>query len=264
MTKFSDESLMLYADSLLDACESERLQQGLARDAKLRARLQVFRATGRSLAALFEQHAASPLPPKLRDIVNGVAPTTSPAPVYDLRRHSRARVWRKGWSSRAALAASVALLAGIGFGWLLHGELAGNSASPQELVRANGGRLIASDVLERSLESQPSGREVAAGSNGLANVSVKMTFQNTAGEYCRQYQVTAQQSQHYVGMACHVDGVWRVDFQTPTPPARSAVAQTVPASGSSELMDAVIGAVIAGDPLSGPDEAALLNRRWAK
>ncbi len=264
MTKFSDESLMLYVDGLLEAPESERLQQALTRNAKLRARLQVFRSTGRDLAALFEPHAATALPPKLRDIVNGAAPAMSPAPVYDMRQRSAPRVWREGWRSGAALAASVALLAGIGLGWLLHGGLAGNSALPsQDIVQAAGGSLIAGDALSRALETQPSGQPMPAGARSSANVSVKMTFQDAAGHYCRQYQLAAQ-SQHYAGVACRVDGVWRVNFQAVMQPAPSAAEQIVPASGGSEIMDAAIGAVIAGDPLSGPDEAALLNKRWAK
>lgn len=264
MTKFSDESLMLYADGLLEAPESERLQQALTRNAKLRARLQVFRSTGRDLAALFEPHAATPLPPKLRDIVTGAAPATSPAPVYEMRQRSAPRAWREGWGSAAALAASVALLAGIGLGWLLHGGLAGNSAlPPQHAVQAAGGSLIAGDVLGHALETQPSGMPAPAEARNSANVSVKMTFQDAAGHYCRQYQLTSQ-SQHYAGVACRVDGVWRVNFQAVMPPAPSAAHHLVPASGSSEIMDAAIGAVIQGDPLSGPDEAALLNKRWAK
>jgi hypothetical protein len=262
MTKFSDESLMFYADGLLDASESERLQQALTRDPKLRARLQVFRSTGRDLAALFEPHAATPLPPQLRDIVNGVGQDVAPSPVYDLRKYTRTRVWPDGWRSGTALAASVALLAGIGLGWLLRGEPAGDFASPpQIIVQADGGQLIAGDLLQRALESQPSGISAAA---GPINVSVKMTFQNAAGEYCRQYQVTAPQSQHYAGMACRVDGTWRADFQAQMPPAPSAVGHAVPASGNSEIMDAVIGAAIAGDPLSAPDEAVLLSKGWAK
>jgi hypothetical protein len=122
---------------------------------------------------------------------------------------------------------------------------------------------MAGDVLGHALETQPSGRPAPAGARNSANVSVKMTFQDAAGHYCRQYQLTAQ-SQEYAGVACRVDGVWRVNFQAVMPPPPSAAEQIVPAGGSSEIMDAAIGAVIASDPLSGPDEAALLTKRWAK
>jgi len=265
MIKFSDESLMLYADGLLQAPESERLEQALTRDARLRARLQVFRSTGRDLAALFEPHAATPLPPKLRDIVNGAGPSAAPAPVYDLRKRSAPHSWRESWGSGAVLAASIALVAGIGLGWLLHGGWAGNSAVPsRDVVQTDGGRLLAGDVLGHALESQPSGTTKPSTLDSSATVSVKMTFQDAAGHYCRQYQLAAPQSRHFAGVACRVDGAWRVDFHTLVPPAPSAAQTTVPAGGSSEILDAVIGAVIAGDPLSGPDEAAVLNQRWTK
>jgi hypothetical protein len=133
----------------------------------------------------------------------------------------------------------------------------------QDVVQTAGGSLITGDVLGHALETQPSGLPTPAGARNSANVSVKMTFQDAAGHYCRQYQLAAQ-SRHYAGVACRVDGVWRINFQAVMQPAPSAAEQIVPASGSSEIMDAAIGAVIAGDPLSGPDEAALLNKRWAK
>lgn len=262
MTKFSDESLMLYADGLLDAPERERLQQALMQDERLRDRLKAFHSTGKDLAALFELHAASPLPPRLREIVDGIAQATGPVPVTALGKRAQGPVWRDSWRSEAALAASLAMLAGIGLGWLLHVGLGGNSeVAVQDMVRADGGSLIAGAALRSALESQPSGAKPAGAQGG---VSVKMTFQNAAGDYCRQYGIVAQQSLQYAGIACRTDGVWRVGFQAQVPPAPSAANHTVPASGGSDIMDAAVGAVIAGDPLSGADEAALLNRRWAK
>jgi anti-sigma factor RsiW len=265
MTKFSDETLMLYADGLLEASESGRVSKALTQDARLRARLQVFRSTGRGLAALFEPHAATPLPPGLRDIVNGAVPPISSSPVRNLREPLGSRAWRAGWKQGAALAACLALLAGIGLGWLLHGGLAGTSASPsQEIVRSNGGRLIAGDVLGHALESLPGDMAVQTGGGRSADVSVRMTFQDAAGHYCRQYQISAPQPEQYAGVACRVDGVWRVDFQALVPRAPSVARHIVPAGGSSEIMDAVIGAIIAGDPLSSESEAALLKNRWTK
>jgi hypothetical protein len=99
---------------------------------------------------------------------------------------------------------------------------------------------------------------------GAIAVSVKMTFQNAAGDYCRQYHVTAPHALHYAGVACRVDGVWRADFQAQMPPALPAAEHTVPAGGNGEILDAVIGAAIAGDPLSAPDETAILSKAWAK
>jgi anti-sigma factor RsiW len=265
MEKFSDETLMLYADGLLEAPERGRLEKALTRDARLHARLHVFRSTGRDLAALFEPHAATPLPPRLRDMANGAVPQISSSPVRAPREHLGPRAWLPGWQQGAALAASLALLAGIGLGWLLHGGVAGTSALPShEVVRSDGERLIAGGVLRDALESLPAGGAEPGAHGSSTEVSVKMTFQDTAGHFCRQYQLSASQSQHYAGVACRVDGVWRVDFQALVPPAPSSARHMVPASASSEIMDAVLGAIIAGDPLGSDDEAALIKKRWTK
>jgi hypothetical protein len=94
-------------------------------------------------------------------------------------------------------------------------------------------------------------------------MGVTMTFQNETGDYCRQYEVAGQASWNYTGVACRSDGDWVVKFQAMTAPSQPAADGYVPASGGDRLaIDAAIGALVVGVPLTGEEEAAVLSNGW--
>jgi putative transcriptional regulator len=166
-----------------------------------------------------------------------------------------------------ALAASVAMIVGIGLGWLLHGGTAGNVVALDDLVQIESSRLIARGALQSTLEASPSGgQKVETSSDGRQfHLSVKMTFQNAAGDYCREYRIVSASRERYAGVACRSGGLWAVKIQALLPPSRSASEQMIPAGGNTDAaMDTAIGALIDGDPLAGADEAALLSKGWKK
>jgi anti-sigma factor RsiW len=274
MTTLDDETLMRFADGLLDAPEGSRVKQLVAKDAALRARLDAFRATGRDLARLFDAHLSTPVPPRLLDAAAQAGPaagTPPPTKLSDRRRPlARAgREWRSlpaAWQS-AALAASVAVVAGIGLGWLLHGAPNGPDTALSPFVQLERQRLLASGPLQTALESAASGspRAVALADREDARLLVKMTFQNEAGDYCRQYEIAAPSRERIAGVACRVGGQWSVAMQAVLPPSVSAAERTVPADASQNgAMDAAIGAIIAGDPVVGDQEAAIIRNGWRK
>ena len=166
-----------------------------------------------------------------------------------------------------ALAASVAMIVGIGLGWLLRGETVGKVVFLDNLVQIEGNRLIAREPLQSTLENSPSGRQMAATSSEgkQFQLSVKMTFQNATGDYCREYRIASASPERYAGVACRSGGQWTVRIQALLPPARSASEQIIPAGGNADAaIDTAVGALIEGDPLAVTDEAALINRGWTK
>ena len=164
----------------------------------------------------------------------------------------------------APLAACLALLVGLGLGWLARGGP--ETSVVADLVRADGSRLIAQGALQEALETLPSGRETVASVDGRAlALEVKMTFEDQSGSYCRQYRINGAPSASYSGIACRTGKEWAVRIQAHLPPASSAVERTIPAdSGASAAMDAVIGAWISGNPLVGEEEAVLMRKGWQK
>ncbi len=269
MVKLTDETLMLYADGLLDAPQTEHVQRLLAQDSRVKARVEEFRTTGTSLAVLFEGHVDAPVPARLIEALEApdvwpldqahpaTVPQRPPA-VAPIPRHY-------AWTP-AALAAGLSIIAGLGLGWLLWGQGAANTESGVDLVAIDGHRLIARGALQSALELQPSGQGALQGAGaGDERVTVQMTFQNEAGDYCREYQVTSTSSQRHAGLACRVGGAWVVSMHALLPPIAAAPGQMVPAGeGAGEPVHAAVAAMISGDPIVGGAEKALLARGWNK
>ena len=165
---------------------------------------------------------------------------------------------------RAALAASLALIAGIGLGWLARGAPEPRIAA--DFVKENGNRLVAQGELQKVLDALPSGGERVAKSDGRDfRLRIRMTFQDQSGDYCRQYEIIAASSGRYSGIACRKGGMWVVTIQALVPPSLSASEQPIPASADAHAaMDAVVGSLISGDPLAAKDETALIAKAWKK
>jgi putative transcriptional regulator len=186
--------------------------------------------------------------------------------LIELRRKTVPAALRVGAVLRQAapLAAGLALLVGLGLGWLARGTPEISAAA--NLVSADGNRLIAQEPLQEALDTLPSGQETAASLDGRAlRLGVKMTFEDQSGVYCRQYQITMPPSESYSGVACRRGVEWDVRIQALLPPASKAAGRTSPAdSGAGAAMDAVVGAWIAGNPVVGDEEAALMRKDWRK
>jgi surface antigen len=267
MTKLTDETLMLYADGLLEPSESARIAKIAAHDSQVRARLEVFRMTGGNLANLFDDYMRTPAPAPPWSIA---LPPESKATA----RHRQTAWWRQAPSllfqqrqfsaTGSLLAASLALICGIGLGWLLRAETGGRINTQGDLVKSHEGRLVAEGALRRALETMPSGQRISASQRGEhGQIGIRMTFQNESGDHCREYEVGFVRTRH-VGVACRAGGSWIVSYQALLPSAPSADRGVVPAASPRAAMDAAVGALISGDPLSVEGEATLLDKHWAK
>jgi putative transcriptional regulator len=173
---------------------------------------------------------------------------------------------RGGWSTTLPLAASLAMIVGLGLGWLLGGSGAAGDVV-NDLVRIDNKRLLARGPLQTALDRLPSGGQIAASSaeGNEFQLGVTMTFQDQAGEYCRQYRVTVASSERYEGVACRAGDHWAVQIQALLPTSPSAANETILAgAGPKSAMDAAVESLIVGDPLVGAEEADLLTKNWKK
>ena len=273
MTKPTDETLMAYADGLLDPSQRTQIEGLCAEDPALRARLQVFRATGRSLGGLLQDHVNAPVPKRLLDFVSAqeakLAARNGPRRSrFWSRLKEHAQTWRylDPSSLRTAVVAGAAMIAGIGLGWLLRGDSGGHEIALTDLVKVENSHLIARAPLRHALDSLVSGKQTRLALSGPENVQlkVKMTFRNEARDYCRAYEIVIPSPERYAGVACRMGGQWSVRIQAMIPPSSVSPNQSVPAGVRSSTMEAVVSAIIDGDPLSAPDEAAVIAEGWKK
>jgi hypothetical protein len=276
MTRLTDDTLMLFADGLLSGAESERVGKLAAEDPDLRARVNIFHVTGQGLARLFDEHASAPVPARLQAFLAGQEAGPSSTAASDWWRMAVAALsaawtriprWTVAWDAPAALAASLALIAGIGLGWLLRGDPGGGGMDLRDFVQAENNRLLARGALEKGLETSASGGDVtvASGGDDQARIRVMMTFRDEAGDYCRQYEITTALHERHSGVACRTGGQWTVAMQALLPPSRPSPDRTVLAGGGSNpAMEAAVGAMIDGDPLGRDEETAIIRHGWQK
>lgn len=264
MTHLSDETLMAYADGQLTPAEMARVELLVASGPELRARLEVFRTTGRNLASLFDGHLNAPLPPGLKRLT--VAPQADLSQIFDLNSKRQRRVL-PGFGGRRLAAASVAILAaGIGIGWLMRGSPGGSGAALGELVKLADDWIIARPPLQLALDMLPSGKEAAIPLSGgkPSNMTVRLSFIDHNQSYCRRYEIGLSSQEHYGGIACHLDGEWKIELHAILPPRHTQSGKISPAGNESRALEAAVISVMDGDALGSEEEAALIRKRWKK
>lgn len=264
MTRPTDEELMGYADGVLDAESQARVDAYLATDPEARDLVASFRRT----AALAREAYSQPFdeaPPKTlvdailsgtskaQDAVGDAKPSTGGASVVDL--HARRRPARLRESLRLPIAASLALLVGMGGGYLLGRGDGDRGASELAL-----GAVAPSAPLADALEHRPSG-------STTGRISIVATFRDKSDRPCREIEVfgaTTPPRPELAGVACRTgNGAWTVEGAVRIVVAPPAGTQFEP-SGVPES-DALAGLLemLGAKPVLAPtDEKALIERRW--
>ncbi len=253
---WSDEALAAYVDGELDAASRQRLEDELAGDALLAARVARAQALRRQIEAAFGAVLDEPLPPRLLAALRSPVTTTPPAAatVVDLDRARADRSPRPGrarpvWSAWSAMAAS-----------LLIGVFAGRAlwpGTPADAWASEGGRLLARGALERALTGQTGGPAAAPDGVGLP-----ISFAAVDGRYCRGF-VLAREA--LAGLACRDGARWQVELLAAAPDRGTPPGGVRPAA--SALPEVLLHAIemrMAGEPLDAAGERAAQARGWQR
>lgn len=253
--KFSDSTLMAYADGELNADTRAEVEHALAHDAALAQRLAVFAKTRQTASEAFEPLLDVPVPDALASsIAQMVERHEGAAPAAETSSDAKSNVVafdRKPplWASRydLALAASVALVAGGIVGYLASGWQ-GSPAADGVLVAD-----LNDPALPAALGTVASGAETVLDGGGRFRAIA--SFRDEADNICREFEIDYADSSSVVSVACQADAQWRVQF---TVVAAGADDGYAPAS-SLEALDAYLMAIGAGEPLSEDDEQMVLD-----
>ncbi|MGQ0428925.1 MAG: anti-sigma factor family protein [Gammaproteobacteria bacterium] len=242
--KFSNETLMAYADGELDLVTRAEVEAAMVSDPEVHRAVLRHRALAARVKAAYQGVLEEPMPAKLASL----AADPVAAPVVELRAERDARRARKappgawGVPQWAAIAASVTL--GVMVGVF---ALRGSGALFEETAAG----LIARGELDATLTRQ------LAGSLGTGAPQVGISFRDRGGAYCRTFHV--QQEAPLAGLACRAGDDWRVQVLAAAP-AREGDMQ--PASAMPMAVLQVVDAAIVGEPLDAEAEAAARDAGW--
>jgi anti-sigma factor RsiW len=242
-----DERLMAYADGALSLAEAAEVEQAIAGDAGIAAKVAMFKASRVMARQAFG--AAPPVPDALAARVAAMAAAdaarrAAPAPrgdVIDLAaRRRQVPVWQ------LPIAASIALAVGLFGGWI---------AKPG--ADATGGLAVAGlqdPALVTALDTVASGARTDLG--GGAAFAAIATFRDGDGQLCREFEHDRTGGATVVAVACRAEADWSVRFAVVA--AATDAGGYAPAS-SLETLDAWLSATGAGAPLSDAEEKTALG-----
>lgn len=244
--KYTDETLMAYADGELDAGTRAQIEQAMRTDPEIAERIGQHRALRDDVFAAFAPVAQEPVPPRLQQAARGHAELPPEVTPIDIARAAReakrkqpATPQRRTWQQLGGLAAA-----------LLIGVMAGRQGGPEADIANRDGGLVAQADLAEALSTQ-----LAGSSSGDTRIGV--TFVSKDGAYCRSF--THKQA---AGLACLEGGTWSLPV----------VAQAGAQSGeyrqaAAEMPAAVLAAIderIEGATLDADAERAAASARWRR
>jgi hypothetical protein len=243
--KFSEETLMAYADNELDAQTRTAVEEAMATDPEVARRVAQHKALRGKVRLAFDNVLNEPTPQRLIDAARGVPAVRREGNVIPLRRKATPP---RAWPQWASIAASLVVGVIIGQAML--------RGSGSDLVTSRGGQLLANSVLSHALSEQ-----LASTQTDQSAVRVGVSFKSKAGTYCRTF--TAHESTTLAGLACRDHDDWRVQVlaqTTSTPENNTAYRQA-----GSALPKSVLQAVddnISGEPLDAAAESAAREKNW--
>lgn len=272
--RFSDETLMAFADGELDRETQEAVERAMETDDDVVSRVALFietRARAKEgMAPFLDEPVPDELLSRVTEMVEAAA-ATEPTEKHDqshepgkpeepaettvvpfARRSKPDRASARPAAITAGpwalpLAACLALVIGATGGLLVGGSDSGGT-SPLQIAGFDQPGLIA------ALNSVRSGDETTLGESGDRFRAIA-SYRDEAGTFCREFEIDLETQSTTVAVACRPQDTWNVQF---TVVAGQNTEGYAPAS-SMESLEAYLNAVGAGEALSAEDEATLLQ-----
>ena len=248
-----DELLSAYLDGELPADGAEKLEARLAREPALAARLEALRGTGDMAREFYSALDDKPMPASVTRLLEtrdeDVPDNVVPFPVRVVRQFAQAPV---------AIAASVALVAGF---------LMNDLLDEVPVVTGVGEIAVAGQVAEGTalfdvLETGAGGERMLLSADATAEVV--LTFEDTAGDFCRQVRVDVPE-RRATGVACRRDGGWQFEALAYTGAQTEGTGFTPASDPSLTALDGVVDALLGdGEILDSDAENRLISEGWEK
>ena len=260
------ELLVAYADGELTGEDAVRAAELVRTNPQAAQIVADMRESARLAAAAFAGPMHEPVPDRLIAAVRGSAedqPAAS-ATVVPFARRSRNRPAVANWGM--AMAASVALVIGIGGGFGTAQFWDGSDSSGAPLRHA----AMSGPDFQRALETAASGVPVAidlAGDDASAEILPVLTFRDDSGGICREFQTSLTDpagTEIGFGVACRTDdGTWRNEVLVAGPIATGDGGTIRTASGGNQTrFREIVDSFITDDVVFADEERALIDGNW--
>ncbi len=284
MVDLTDDILIAYSDGELDEKTAAEVETALQSDPAAREIIEQFQEAHRLAGEAFEAPMDEEIPDRLLKLFEEPqaleevrdASQDAPSNLADLSQIRAARISKRHTNVTAndspdrirrfalPLAASVALILGIGGGFGLSNFVGPDPAPP--VIAA--GSIPESSLLHAALERSPSLQaleEVSQDGMTRNRIEPLLSFVDRNERYCREYMVTGSTagggSQDLTGIACRSDGgTWTQQIAM----VREAPADGTyrPASGGGDRLEAFLQDLMKDEPLDEAAEARLLESGW--
>lgn len=265
--KFSDETLMAYADGELDAETRRAVEQAMATDPRIAQQIARHRGLQASLRNAFGGVLTEAVPDRLlvtartapagdesSPVSSGTIDPTSTADEskvssIDAARAARADKPKRHWSwpEWGAMAASLLLGLLIARSPLLDG--------PGDSIVAQNGRILASGALAAALTEQPGGARLEG-----SPIRIGLSFRAKSGSYCRTFTVDDQAA--LAGLACRESNAWRLQALARNEPNGTTTEYRMAGTAVPPIILQAVQDTIEGDALDAAGEAAARKQGW--
>lgn len=253
---YSDETLMAFADGELDEATRRELEQAIAQDPALAARVREHQALRSTVFNAFAGTLDEEVPQRLhaaarsgkvvhlsnvRQLRSAPPAAVPPPPAAAPEKRS----W--SWPEWGALAAT--LVMGVIAGGLGSQELGG--AQKYASFDAKAGALTAEGRLDEALSKQ-----LASASAGATFVRMGVSFVSKEGNYCRSFMLP-----NTAGLACRSGGQWHIPVMANSAGASAGAYRQAGSAMPAAVLDA-IDERIAGKALDANGEKVAQMQGW--
>ena len=247
MMRFTDETLMAFADGELDEPTRSAVERAMHADPALAAKVRQHISLRQDVFRAFARTLDEPVPPRLRQVASSPKVIQLDS-VRASRKQAVERPQRWSWPEWGAIAATlvVGVLAGTLGLRAVQGETTFASAGSNGALTARGKLDTA---LTRQLASAP-----AAGDG----VRIGVSFVAKDGQYCRTFAMGAAS-----GLACRAGGGWTVPVLVEGEGGAPGAYRQAGSAMPSAVLDAVDARAV-GPSLDARAEQAAAQRGWTR
>jgi anti-sigma factor RsiW len=246
--RFTDETLMAYADGELDQSTRHAVELAMQADPKLADKVRQHIALRGEVYRAFAGTLDEQVPPRLRQVAQS-ANVVQLDSVRAARRNLVEVPRRWSWPEWGAIAAT--LVVGVLAGAMGLSSLRGES---QLAAAVDGeGALTAHGKLDSALTRQLASTPAAA-----SGVRIGVTFVSKEGQYCRSFTMGSA-----AGLACRRGSEWKIPVLAESAASAEGAYRQAGSAMPAAVLDAV-DARAAGASLDARAEQAAAQKGWAR